>query len=208
MTFSAYGADYGNENVAGSDSLEAGEHIAAPSKRPPVQPPVAACEANPDLIKTFWPHLPLLRKYLRRRVPAADLDDVLQDVFLNIIRRADAAAIAHPKCYLFQAAQAALIDRHRRQTTRRLDCHCQLEEPHHPVDDMTPLRILLAKDEIRAVEDTLNQLPERTKEILVQIRAEGTSLKSLASRYNIRSEERRVGKGCVSTCRSRWSPQQ
>src|SRR3546814_428217 len=87
MTFSAYGADYGNENVAGSDSLEAGEHIAAPSKRPPVQPPVAACEANPDLIKTFWPHLPLLRKYLRRRVPAADLDDVLQDVFLNIIRR-------------------------------------------------------------------------------------------------------------------------
>lgn len=185
MTFSAYGADYGNENVAGSDGPEAGEHISAPAKRPPVQPPVAACEANPDLIKTFWPHLPLLRKYLRRRVPAADLDDVLQDVFLNIIRRADAAAIAHPKCYLFQAAQAALIDRHRRQTTRRLDCHCQLEEPHHPVDDMSPLRILLAKDEIRAVEDTLNQLPERTQEILVAIRVEGSSLKSLASRYNI-----------------------
>ncbi|MBU0825354.1 MAG: sigma-70 family RNA polymerase sigma factor [Alphaproteobacteria bacterium] len=185
MTFSTYGADYGNENVAGSDGPEAGEHISAPAKRPPVQPPVAACEANPDLIKTFWPHLPLLRKYLRRRVPAADLDDVLQDVFLNIIRRADAAAIAHPKCYLFQAAQAALIDRHRRQTTRRLDCHCQLEEPHHPVDDMSPLRILLAKDEIRAVEDTLNQLPERTQEILVAIRVEGSSLKSLASRYNI-----------------------
>src|SRR3546814_13250962 len=25
-------------------------------------------------------------------------------------------------------------------------------------------------------------------------------------RYNARSEERRVGKECVSTCRSRWSP--
>src|SRR3546814_8321795 len=24
--------------------------------------------------------------------------------------------------------------------------------------------------------------------------------------YNLRSEERRVGKECVSTCRSRWSP--
>src|SRR3546814_16842752 len=24
--------------------------------------------------------------------------------------------------------------------------------------------------------------------------------------YEMRSEERRVGKGCVSTCRSRWSP--
>src|SRR3546814_17709144 len=26
------------------------------------------------------------------------------------------------------------------------------------------------------------------------------------SRYSLRSEERRVGKECVSTCRSRWSP--
>src|SRR3546814_18836173 len=25
-------------------------------------------------------------------------------------------------------------------------------------------------------------------------------------RYDLRSEERRVGKECVSTCRSRWSP--
>src|SRR3546814_14653957 len=129
MTFSAYGAEYGNENVAGSDSLEAGEHIAAPSKRPPVQPPVAACEANPDLIKTFWPHLPLLRKYLRRRVPAADLDAVLQDVFLNIIRRADDAAIAHPQCYLFQAAQPPLHVPHRRHRTRRPPCPPQLTPP-------------------------------------------------------------------------------
>src|SRR3546814_13385700 len=29
---------------------------------------------------------------------------------------------------------------------------------------------------------------------------------SIAERHVIRSEERRVGKECVSTCRSRWSP--
>ena len=45
MTFSAYGADYENENVAGDDSPEAGEQVAAPAERPPVQPTVAACEA-------------------------------------------------------------------------------------------------------------------------------------------------------------------
>src|SRR3546814_12055642 len=31
-------------------------------------------------------------------------------------------------------------------------------------------------------------------------------MKQLAERYPWRSEERRVGKECVSTCRSRWSP--
>src|SRR3546814_15269015 len=31
-------------------------------------------------------------------------------------------------------------------------------------------------------------------------------LRSLTGEYNGRSEERRVGKECVSTCRYRWSP--
>src|SRR3546814_16668030 len=31
-------------------------------------------------------------------------------------------------------------------------------------------------------------------------------LESCAARFGTRSEERRVGKECVSTCRSRWSP--
>src|SRR3546814_1728555 len=35
----------------------------------------------------------------------------------------------------------------------------------------------------------------------------GASLKAFVAEYErLRSEERRVGKECVSTCRSRWSP--
>src|SRR3546814_4268236 len=34
----------------------------------------------------------------------------------------------------------------------------------------------------------------------------GSAARSSASRFNAGSEERRVGKECVSTCRSRWSP--
>jgi len=185
MTFSAYGAEYETENVTVVDVRQAFELVAPSAGKAQIPPAAPTDEAAPDLVEAFWPHIPLLRKYLRRRVPAGDLDDILQDVLLSIIRRTDAAAVAHPKCYLFQAAQAALIDRHRRQTTRRSDCHCQLDEPDHPVDEMSPLRILLAKDEVRAVETTLSQLPERTQEILVAIRVEGASLKSLASRYNI-----------------------
>src|SRR3546814_7261219 len=122
MTFSAYGAEYETEDVTAGDGWQTFELIAPPPEKPPATPALPSDNAAPDLVEAFWPHLPLLRKYLRRRVPVADLDDILQDVLLSIIRRADAAAVAHPKCYLFQAAQAALIDRHRRQTTRRSDC--------------------------------------------------------------------------------------
>jgi len=181
MTFSAYAIDYWNENA------EAFEVVDTPAELPPLDPTPSPVEKKTGaaLLELFWPHVPLLRKYLRRRVPVSDLEDVLQDVLLSIVRRASADAVAHPKCYLFQAAQAALIDRHRRQTTRRTACHCQLDESDHPVDDISPLRILLARDDVQAVEETLRQLPERTQEILVAMRIEGSSLKTLASRYNI-----------------------
>ncbi|MGN6596136.1 RNA polymerase sigma factor [Sphingopyxis terrae] len=180
MTFSAYEAEYETENIASE-----GDWIETAGSRAEEEPGPETSDGGQELIEAFWPHVPLLRKFLSRRVPAADLDDVLQDVLLSIVRRADAAAVVHPKCYLFQAAQAALIDRHRRHTSRRRDCHCPLDEPDHPVDELSPLRILLARDEIRAVESTLSKLPERTQEILVAVRVEGSSLKSLASRYNI-----------------------
>src|SRR3546814_13164401 len=38
-----------------------------------------------------------------------------------------------------------------------------------------------------------------------ELQAAGAGVGGLAGRQ-LRSEERRVGKGCVSTCRSRWSP--
>src|SRR3546814_11121052 len=38
------------------------------------------------------------------------------------------------------------------------------------------------------------------------LKTNGNGLSGLASIVVARSEERRVGKECVSTCRSRWSP--
>src|SRR3546814_12135356 len=40
----------------------------------------------------------------------------------------------------------------------------------------------------------------------VGVHAEAVGDISLTTQANFRSEERRVGKECVSTCRSRWSP--
>src|SRR3546814_12086320 len=47
-----------------------------------------------------------------------------------------------------------------------------------------------------------NQTPTAAQGLTVPRFAEG-----LQHPRSIRSEERRVGKGCVSTCRSRWSPE-
>src|SRR3546814_19357772 len=41
---------------------------------------------------------------------------------------------------------------------------------------------------------------------LVELRKERDGLQEYLDELLVRSEERRVGKECVSTCRSRWSP--
>src|SRR3546814_7114119 len=95
MTFSAYGAEYETENVTAGDGWQTFELIAPPPEKPPATPALPSDNAAPDLVEAFWPHLPLLRNYLRRRVPVAALDDILQDVLLSIIRRADARSEEH-----------------------------------------------------------------------------------------------------------------
>src|SRR3546814_20323033 len=48
---------------------------------------------------------------------------------------------------------------------------------------------------------------EETDRTIASDKVEGTAVYDLDGE-RLRSEERRVGKGCVSTCRSRWSPSQ
>src|SRR3546814_18635998 len=55
----------------------------------------------------------------------------------------------------------------------------------------------LIDDNVKAIENILDrEFPEQTIPVKATIR----------EAIDIRSEERRVGKECVSTCRSRWSP--
>src|SRR3546814_17141508 len=48
--------------------------------------------------------------------------------------------------------------------------------------------------------------PSPSKSAAKHTGSAGLSEASVATRLQARSEERRVGKECVSTCRSRWSP--
>ncbi|MBK6802502.1 MAG: RNA polymerase sigma factor [Novosphingobium sp.] len=138
-----------------------------------------------NILASLLPHIPSLKRYLQARVPADDVEDVVQDVLLRIFRRVDLTVLDRPKCYLYQAAQATLIDRHRRQSTRKAMLHCELMDEMHPVDELHPLHILIARDEFRIVEGVLDKLPDRTREIIISVRVEGVSLKALASRYDI-----------------------
>jgi RNA polymerase sigma-70 factor (ECF subfamily) len=136
------------------------------------------------LCERMLPLAPELRGYLRRRLAANEVDDVLQDVFLRLAQRG-AGNVDTPKRYLFQVARAVLIDRHRRDVSRCSADHCELTELNHPPDELSPLRILQAREEVRAARAVIAAMPARRREILVALRLEGASAKAVAARYGI-----------------------
>lgn len=192
MTLASYGHHFGNDHtlVEVPDELMPGT----------VQPESFGrhrLARHGGILAEIMPHLPRLRRYLRRRLSDADTDDLVQDVLMALIRRGGLADIHHPERYLFSAANAAMIDRQRRQKVRAAEHHVSLEEIDHPVDELSPLRILLARDEVQNVEHRLSRLPDRTQEIVRAVRIEGSSYKDLASRYNLSTSavEKHVTRG-------------
>ena len=162
-----------------------GESVSCDDEVPSEDNEGCAAEEAGDLFDRLWPYLPELRRYLARRFPAVETEDLVQDILLRICRRADVGTIAYPKRYLFQVAHAAIVDRHRWDTSRCASLHCELTSAHHPVDEHSPLRILLAREHVGATEAARLALPDRTREIIIAMRVEGWSLKSLATRYEI-----------------------
>src|SRR3546814_1175953 len=69
----------------------------------------------------------------------------------------------------------------------------------------------VCSSDLRGASDFLEKPFEANQLVLVVTRATETERlrrenETLRSKVGLRSEERRVGKECVSTCRSRWTP--
>ena len=129
--------------------------------------------------------MPELKSYLSRRLDASEIDDVVQDVMLKLHTRDDRWDIRFPKRYFYQVVRSTLVDLYRRNRSRCVQQHCELSPETHPRDELSPIRILEARQEVRAAGAALARLPERTRNILLAVRVEGHSLKTVAARHGI-----------------------
>jgi RNA polymerase sigma factor (sigma-70 family) len=142
-------------------------------------------DARDSFLAQFLPHLPAVSRYAARKVRPNEVEDVIQDCLLRIMNHGDRTQILHPKSYLMMVARAAIVDRLRHETARQRKNHCELVEANHPVDALSPCRILIGRQELRSLIDRLQMLPERTRDMLLAIRVEGISFKAAADRYQV-----------------------
>lgn len=128
---------------------------------------------------------PALQAFFIKRVGVNDSEDLVQEVYLRLQAHIPSEPLRNPRSYVFQVAAAVLVDSLRRKRARAADAHCALTDGNHPVEEQSPERTLLAREQLRLTASVLDGLPERTREAFLLVRLEGLSYAAAAARMGI-----------------------
>lgn len=126
----------------------------------------------------------LLRYFVRRGIAVPDAQDLAQDVFARLSRRDTLADVEAMEGYIFAMAANALID-HSRRSKVRADGAAALQSVGGKEQDFSPERLLAGRQELAAIIDALNEMPERMRNILILARLENMSRQEIAQRLGI-----------------------
>lgn len=128
-----------------------------------------------------------LNRFFQRRAPQlrSDTEDLTQEVFLRLAARANGAEIERVDGYIFQTASNVLTDRVRRMASRNADAHVCYDEAYHAIEDFSPERVLLAKEQLAMVRSVLENLPDRVRAAFVLHRFEELGYAEIAKRLGV-----------------------
>ena len=145
-------------------------------------------EAGPDLAAWMSDYGAQLRRYFVRRAPAGEADDLVQDVFLRLQSARFGAPIADAQRYLFTVARHVLASRRRSGRTRGLALHAALDEAPEPVSELSPERILVAREDYARAIRAVVALPPRARSAFRLHRFEEMTYAAIADRMGISRE--------------------
>lgn len=122
---------------------------------------------------------PGLRRYFRKRVNAAEAEDLMQDVFLAMHLRRTGEPLESVEGYLFTVAANLLRKRKQREMTGLPDFECEAPESY------SPERIVIYRQETTRVIAAIKSLPPRCREAFVLHRFENMSYLAIAHQLGI-----------------------
>ena len=131
------------------------------------------------------PHESLLKAYLHRSFRVRDVEDVVQESYLRMLKARAAQPIQSAKAFLFQVARHVTLDLMRRGKA----------SPIEAVGDLSALRVMedkrgvaesvSMKEKVQVLAQALITLPPACREVVMLRKLKGLSRKETASRLGI-----------------------
>ncbi|WP_077032983.1 RNA polymerase sigma factor [Pelomonas sp. KK5] len=138
-------------------------------------------------IAEVLPQEPALMRLLGRHWRHSDeLTDLRQDVYVRVYEAARASGLPeNPRSFLFAVARNLIIDRVRRLQVVDIELVAEPDALGALSDDIGPDRVADSRRELRRLQQALEALPPRCREVVTLRKIEGLSQKEIAEKLGI-----------------------
>lgn len=146
-----------------------------------------------------------LRSFFRKRTRnPAEVQDLVQQVFLRLAQRGDIGHVDNPDSYIFRTAANTLNDHFRYTQPRDRFTKDPAAFGVTSDSDFSPERVLVGRESLTQVVEALRALPERTRDILIMRCFEGLKHAEIADLYgvSVRAVEKQMAKALAHLSRA------
>ncbi len=137
------------------------------------------------LARNIVPHEATIRAWLRTRAAGLDVDDIIQEMYARIASIVSTDDIRDPRQYAMQTAFSILANQFRRARIVPIAAVADLDELGATAPEASAHTALEFREELRELELTLAELPERCRRAFLLRRVEGLSQREVAARLSI-----------------------
>ncbi len=134
-------------------------------------------------VREVLPLEAVLIQYLSRGGRSkSDVEDLRQDLYMRVCLAAQQELPRATRPFVFKIARNLLIDRVRHEQVVPIDQAENLEDLNIAIDEPTPDRTVIARQELRRLQRILDKLPERFRNAIVMRKVEGLSVREISER--------------------------
>lgn len=167
-------------------------------------------EQNQWFMREVLPHAAGLRPWLLRHHPGLkdDLDDIVQEAYLRLLRARAAGPIRCARTYLFGIARYVALELHRKRRKLSETSVNELPESDTIAVDADTIAMITHSQDLALTAEAISHLPDRCRQIVTLHTTEQLSYQQIAARLGLAEETVRVQmaravKKCVSFLRGR-----
>ena len=155
-------------------------------------------ELNRWFTEKVLPHEPALRAWLRGLFPTLpDVDDLVQETYVRVLRARAGAPIESTKAFLFTTARNLALDDCRHRQVISFEPIAEFERLHVLEDRPGVSETVGRRQELELLTQAIQLLPERCRQVLTLRKIYGLSQKEIAAQLGISEHtvEAQVGNG-------------
>ncbi len=146
--------------------------------------------SNPETVRWFAEevqvHEPVLRAWLRSRFPVQlDLDDLVQETFIRVLRARESGEVRAPRALLFTTARNLAIDHLRRERIISMESLAEIERLPVLTESAGVPEAVGHAQELELLTQAIQSLPDRCRQVLTLRKIYGLSQREIAAQLGI-----------------------